>query len=416
MYSNHSQNRKITLYLACYFLLIAFGLLSFWSTLSQGIPEPHLFFSPVYTTLLIMLVLAFLAIQSSQRTIHLFVYLLSLFLISMILFPVLDLDWSSELISAYVYLLSIGTVLGLLFILMGRKIFSSLAISVSYSTLFLLIVLITDAIPATYHPMLLILGVGQVIAFILGYLYILIEHPPSQQKSLSAHKLSLPIPVLLIVFGLFFSGGYLLYHQTAQPGIILLLLLFVFSLFMLAALVQSLSKSFFIHCILSIGWIAFCVLFFSGYHVFDPQTLLGFILVFGIGIHLVLVKVLTGITRSILYGHLHILFLAGHIPHLIGSQEEWGVVLTFVFAYTIIHLFSYFIFLKAGDKGVSRRKDRRSRKEAFLHEEGKVKEKEEIQQLNMLSATESEKQLILHYRNWLEKKAEQMGVNFLEKR
>lgn len=432
MNGSHWIVQKKIVFFSCYIIFVSLGLLAFWSSLSSLTANVFSLFAPIHYTIGIVLGVVLLFFRSISKVLFLLCYLLSLFFITSISLQILEVAWSEQTISAFVYLLALGSIIGLFTLEKNIELVKALAIPVLYSTFFFVLLFITKAISPVYRDMILILIIGQGVAYILCFILLSIfGYRQDEQKDdvrhgqLRRRKESKRVSVTLyyrlafLVYIILLLLSWIYVSQVLDLFYLVALLLF-FSFFLLAALHNSLSKSLLVHSIVAFISVPICSLSLFSSFTSTVEMMMGVYFCIGIGSYLLIMWVYTnGLGQFRLYLLSFITSITALFPLLLGEGTLPGIqeiTFAFISAYSVLSILSLIVIPMMKKQWLVPRKraDRVFRQDLFTELTNKERERSD-KGWKDYSAEERERNLTLQYRSWLEKKEKRLGSFFSNK-
>lgn len=408
------QKKKVLIY-SSYSIFLFLGFLSLWRTMSgYSLNELSSLLAPVFYAFLVVFGILLLLRPIFFASLYTLVNGSVLLLITIFI----DLSgwaWTEEVIFAHTLLVAITGTISIFIITQGKAVVQGVGISILFSTMFFILLHMTQLFPALYSNLILLLIVGQGAAYLFSILllpwieYFLGKDTYVKRKTQilkrntkekDEHK-SILLRVLYIAYILIVVLSW--YYVYLSMSALAWTMIGAFCLLLLAALFNSFKSALIMKSlILSIGIVLAASLIVTPAAI-EKDLVIGVLLLLGIGLHPLLIRVLTPHTTSSIYLLVLACFIAALLPFGMSSLEnlEW-VTNTILLGYLLVHILGliYFPLFKEPFIVSKRRSSRPISSLISGLAPVSVDEKERINDSN-ISIEVRERDLAILYGSWL---------------
>jgi hypothetical protein len=442
------QQKKVLIY-SSYMIFMLLAILSLWRTIEgYSFMELSSLFTPVfYAFLLVTGVL--LLFKPAYFVLQYVLAMGSTLLMTTILIELSGWAWTEEIIVAYTLLIAVCTVIILLiFTTQHEEVTQAVGCSIIYSISFFILLLVGQMFTPLLTKLMIILIVGQALAYVLTILFLplsgimqdfskritgrTVVQKVAIKKKVAKRKVTwmnkentfqigeygrASIVFLLLLY--ISSVSYSWYFVQQNMEYFQWTVVWIFSLFLLAAFFNSFKSSLMIHgVLLYMGTALAEVLYFAPPEA-EIEVIMGVLLFIGIGIHQHVVWVFTGFKNRSSHFLIFGCFLLGLFPLLSGltvlQSSQW-TILTILLGSFIVNILSviYLPLFRQVLFAVKRRSNRPYHHSYANSTNAPSYEKKEQVNDSYISIGIRERDLTLHYGKWLRKKESKLIEDFSE--
>jgi hypothetical protein len=427
MWLYHLVQQKRVLIYSSYTIFMFLAILSLWRTIEgYSFMELSSLFAPVfYAFLAVMGVL--LIFKPAYFVLRYGLTIGSTLLMTTILIELSGWAWTEEIVVAYTLLIAVCTVLILFnFTTQHEEVIQAVGVSILYSISFFILLLVGHIFEPLLTQLMLILIVGQALAYVLSILFLPLtgiaqgfskqvtgKTVENTQEFIGYRRVSVVILLLLYILSVLYSWYYvqqnIAYFQWTM--------VWIFSLFLLAAFFNSFKSSLMIHCVLLYLGTALAGVVYIAPPEAEVEVIMGALLFIGVGIHQYVVWEFTGFKKRSTYLLIFGCFLVALVPLLTGltvlQSSQW-TVLTMLLGSIIVNGLSviYLPFFKQVFFSVKRRSNRPYHNSNLKSANAPSFEKKEHVNDSYISIGIRERDLTLHYGQWLRKKESKLLEDF----
>jgi hypothetical protein len=416
-----AQNNKLLTY-STYLIFMMLGMIAFsrtvryWDSITQLYPILFSF------GLIIGLFLLFINRQFAFIS---FLSISSVLLITTIYIEISSIEWvGNELVQVFLFLLAISSVISL-FIFEGEdSIAKAIGLSILYSTILFIILIISRLFQPLSAPFLLVLLVGQVVSYSVSMLLLPFyssrssDSIPRKQKGAIKEyqeRSSIINGVLSVLYFLVILS--FIVYVVFILGFYKWIMIWFFSLFLVAGLFNSFRKALIIHILLLSVVLAPLAskLFLPTIEEWELVT--GVIVFLGVGLYPLFTWFYTKYHNPSLYTLAFITFISAIFPMLLGRSllPSYGVTIVVLAGYIIVSGVSI-LYYPIFERQLFLEKKRGQRPylyEAVLSHSNEDKGTEEIEKF--ISGAQRERELVQQYKEWLRKREGKLAQSFSKK-
>jgi hypothetical protein len=442
------QRKRVFIY-SSYTIFMFLAILSIWRTIEgYSLMELYSLFSPVIYAFLVVSGVLLLF----KRAYFVLLYGLTMgstLFMTTILVELSGWAWTEEIVFAYTLLIAVCTVLILfIFTTQHEEVIQAVGGSVLYSVSFFILLLVGQLFTPLLSQLMLILIVGQAVAYALSLLLLpfvrIIQGSSKQVTSITAVKKKaiekqagikqaegknagnphrfdgyrrVSVVILLLLYIL--SNLYSWYYVQQTIGYFEWIMVWAFSLFLLAAFFNSFKSSLIIHSVLLYIGTALAGGLFIAPPEAEAEVIMGALLLIGVGIHQQVIWMFTGYKKRSTYLLAFGCFLVALVPLLSGlvvlQSLQWTILTLFIGSLIVNGLSALYLpFFKMVFFSVKRRSNRPYLKSYTDETDAPSSEKKEQVDDSYISIGIRERDLTLHYGYWLRKKESRLQEDFSE--
>jgi hypothetical protein len=423
------QQKRVFIY-SSYTIFMFLAILSLWRTIEgYSLSEISALFAPVFYAIIFVLCLLLL-VKPAYFVLLYLITMSSILLMTTILVEVNGWTWTDELIVAYTLLTAVSGVIILFIFTQQEEMIHATGVSILYSISLFILLLVGELFTPLLSQLMLILIVGQAIAYVISILFLpwvwlvqkdqkkrspvsIAKRERTREESVGYHQAS-----AIVLIGMYIGLVMFSWYYVQQTMIHLSwTLVWMFSLFLLAAFYNSFKSSLIIHSVLLFIGVTIAGILYIAPAEAEWEVIMGALLLIGAGTHQLVIWMLTAYKSRSTYLIAFFCFVAALIPlsfSFVALENFRWVTFTLLFGFLILSGLSvlYLPFLKQVfflEKRRSNRPFHDLNSDSTPAPSPRIKEQVEN---SYISIGVRERDLILQYGKWLRKKETNLQENF----